>query len=75
MRNAEFGATGWGQACNIAIYRIAGVDGSEAKSLEKAGTMTRDVLYCSCQEGKRKKSSFVKTAGYKTVSIFGTLLP
>jgi hypothetical protein len=34
-----------------------------------------DILYCPCEEGKRKKSSFVKTAGYKTVSIFGTLLP
>ena len=35
----------------------------------------RDILYCSCQEGKRKKSSFIKTASYKTVLILGTLFP
>ena len=34
-----------------------------------------DILYCSCQEGKRKILSFVKTVSYKTVLILGTPIP
>jgi len=63
-----------GEAGIEAIYRIR----DELSLHEASGVkvrLTGDILCCSCQEGKRKKSSFVKTAGYKTVLILETPLP